>query len=295
MNEFKTAPKLSVRGLIPIGQGIVGEKLTDEQLSSYEEAVSRNILPITDYTTAQCIDGRATESKSDGASIEDIDNEVLSQGPGGLALHLTNALVMSDALVIKDANSFKEAYETVRDLIESLGYKPSKHEGCLAAAKVEDTYKSALKPEVVFPLVSSMTETSNEDIKIIEDIYAKQKSLQSEGFFDAWNPEEVKNYVKENHPNNHSTLVSDHSETHGHKENALVVIKEPGYGFAKNKFISETNGMQAFGYTSAIYEEIADKIAVNPDEAKKIKLALWVNLIDVANVIIKPDHLAVFI
>ena len=146
----------------------------------------------------------------------------------------------------------------------------------------------------MYAIISGIMPTTEEDLKIIEELHQNQLSLQSEGFFSSWNPEEAKNYVKENHPHNHSTLVSDHTETHGHRENALVIIQEKGYGFAKNKFIKETDGMQAFAYTSPIYEELADKIASSPEESRKIKLALWVNLISVANVIIKPDQLAVF-
>lgn len=294
MNEFKTAPKLKLGGMLPFGQGNVGEKLSENELIEFKASVENNILPITDTTTAQCIDGRATESRSDNSSRLDIDNEVLSQGPGGLSLHLANALVASDAIVLRDAGSFSEAYQTTRELIEYLGYKPSKHEGCLAAAKVEDTYKNALNSDQIYSILSSVIDLDENDKIILDELYSRQKDLLREDFFDSWNPEEIKKYVKENHPHNHSVLVSDQSPNHGHYENALLIIKEPGYGFAKNKFINETN-KQAFAYTPAIFEEIVDKIAVNSDEARRIKLALWVNLINVANVIIKPDHLAVFI
>lgn len=284
---------ISAVGTLGFGRGIVGEKLDIHQIPEFQEQLKEYIRPVTDETTAICMDGRERVELADGTK-SGLDQEVFYQGPGGLFYPIAKAALLADAYVMRDAKDLNQAYDIMADLLINLGYKPSKHEGCLALANVQDYYENPLSVEQIYSIVSGVSSTQESDLEILQELDQKRIELLDKKYFEDWDPTRILKHVEEKHSHNHAKLKADESKTHGHYEKALVIVDKPGYGFAKDAFNPNT-GMQAFGITPHIFEEVAKKIATSKEEERRIVLAFWMDLLNTANGIVdEKAELTVF-
>ncbi len=252
---------------LPFGEGVIGADTKDytaEEIEVIVQAVNTCIKPIPKQydNTADCVDGRRTIMFANGVPpLSVLERRVTHQLPGGLVLPVTKAAVAADLQLVRDAHNFQAAYETMFDFLSEAGYEDGGHTGCGASKLVEKSTAEQLPEDIVIatlPILRPQPEN-------IASLWAANSETKhhrlNDGFYSEWSSTWHESFLESKVPHNFSILETQDNETSGHNEKAVVLIRQPGFGFAKNAFIDMTGGMQAFVQTMATAPKIITDIA----------------------------------
>ena len=265
---------------LPFGEGQIGaagfslDSLADQQ--AFSEQLKDHIQLLSNSKTADCVDGRKIIALADGTTDPRLlIARVVPQLPGGLGLATTKAAVGANLALIRDAKSFQAAYETIHDLLTIAGYQDAAHVDCGASKNVEASVAKQLPSEVMLGTLPTLrSQAVHVGTLLAQNWQTKSHRLEA-GFYGQWSSSWHEDFVSSKSPDNFSILETDTTPTHGHSEQALIVIRDESKGLAKNSFIADS-GEQVFGLTAQtpalLIKDLAKTLTVSQREMKRFLL-----------------------
>lgn len=278
---------------LPFGVGLIGGAgswATDEE--EYAAQLSRAVRPLSCANTADCVDERPTVELGDGTrDVSQLEGRIVPQLPGGLGLAVTKAAVAADLAAIRDTANFKQAYEAMSNLLDRLGYEDGGHADCGASKGVEASVATEIdKASMLAVLPAVCADRSDMTALLDTNLRTKRRRLH-DGYYGAWDNRWHEGYLAARYPRNFSILAVDHNDklTHGHHAQAVLLVKRPGMGFAKNSFV-RTTGRQAFADTLAFADDltagIAARLGGSLEERTRFRLELGADPLGVLNILV---------
>lgn len=295
------------------GPGRVVSPVTSEQeLSGLQEKVRDNLVEVSRTNTACCGDGRcilcvasqaeANPSLLDGNETE--ETETLYQLFGGLYNATAHAAVLAGwSGLKKDAASFNTPMSQVGEVLSDKGYEDSAHTSNLAYNNPDKTecgfdegFPSALAETLsgdLDPVLTTLAALSGK--ASFEDMTEEDKQLTAEilgeartrvaqpNFYESYSAVKHRDELKtKNNGQNLSVVKSDHDETHGHHEKALVVVQKTGIT-VDQKALAQMED-QVFVYHQGYAKEIAATLApTTARERRKLELAFDLSSVVIAH------------
>lgn len=271
--------------------------LKSSQYSEYGLQLGQHAERITLRNTADCGDGRKTIALADGTTDPMIlRNRVVAQVLGGPVLALTKSLTAANSVLIRDCKTFKDAYEKVYDVYTSLKdqdgnlYKDGGHEECGASITVEKSVASPILPELLVPSIGLFVPGVDRYRPLIDSLTQTKHQRLESGFYGSWESSWHEDFLRTRTPETFSTLDIDHNhDLGGHYEEALFVVTDEDYGFAKNKFIEDTGGRQSFAVTPSFVARLASLLGTNDEERATIYLAFADDTLHVGGGLMSKD------
>lgn len=258
------SPQFQLVAELPFGEGAIGQgvKFTPEEATEFAADISSCVQPLSNTKTANCVDGRGIKSLADGSEDpHQLEKYVVQTLPGGLGLAVTKAAVAADLVVVRDAKDFKSAYLTVSDLLTELGYQDGGHAACGASKQLEASVAREVDPQTKLAVLPALNLTNQDTPDVLADNWQTKRQRLENGFYGSWDSSWHESFLAERSPGNFAILEGDPlSPTDNHLEEGAALIRTPGLGFAKNRFVAITGGRQVFVETVTTGHSIAAKI-----------------------------------
>jgi hypothetical protein len=289
-SELAVAHNVGQIAALPFGLGLVGRDRHLEGVARqrYVEALGRHQhqIPKGLLITADCMDERFILRFANGLDDPNkIAARVAGSLPGGLVLATMKAGVAANAAFLRDAKTSKAAYETTFNMLQGFGYQDAAHADCGASKHVQNSVASRLDLPTLgqtFVAVGAKLDVIDKPLRDLER--TKYTRLES-GFYGDWDQIWHEEYVSSRVPENFAHLRTDHTPTHGHNASGLLLAEE-GFYFAKNAFIEDTEGLEAFSLTFGLADQVVDRIGGSEQEKTLMKLAYRDDAFNVANQIV---------
>lgn len=291
-HELTQVTEVQRAAALPFGVGLVGadRHLEGDARGRYVQALARHQHPIPRglWLPGDCMDERSILSLADGTK----DPAVLAARKagslaGGTTLATMKAAIAADAAFLRDAKTSKQAYEMTYDELTARGIPEAAHEGCGASTYVLKSVANRLELPVLgqtFAAIGANVDAVRGPLSALDT--NKERRLQA-GFFGDWSPSWHADFVSSRQPGNFSYLKTDDTPTHGHNASGVLLVADGSY-FAKNDFIEDTGGLEAFTLTFGFADQIADALGGSDYERELMKLAYRDDAFNVANHIVAP-------
>ncbi len=282
---------------LDFARGRVGQLLGEQEVPGFAVALGQNTHFVTKSNTAFCGDGRLTVrfAQTPEGHIDDTtaaSEIVVPQLFGGVGLSATKACVAANATIIHGATSFTEAYRIVSASLFELPEKieDAGHEDCGASGNVLSSVENEIPGESLIQGIGLFIPTTEEVIQIAgRNAVIKQRRLQA-GFYADWSPADHADYLTSRYPQNFTYLKGDDNDhvAHGHHESGVYVITGDQQGFAKNQFIQNTDGKEAFAVTAWMMQFLARKLGASEEERTAILVGFIDDTLHVGAGLVKP-------
>jgi hypothetical protein len=288
--DYMNFPPLSFITTLDFGEGKIGAdgfKLDGETAEVFADQINSCVVPITKPNTANCPDGRGIVSLADGTKDPNIlEDYVTHQLLGGLGLAVTKAASAANLVIIRDAKGLKDAYETMYGVLSDVGFEDGGHVGCGASIQAEASVAKQLPEQTVLGALPVFRPVPENVASLYGANLATKQRLLESGYYGKWDNLWHEAFLADKVPQNFAILAKDDGPTSGHYEEGVATIKQPGYGFAKNRFI-RTTGHQIFAETAhtpvTLVDEISKRITVSPVERARFLLEFDVEVPHVLN------------
>jgi len=270
---------VNLAGRLPFGAGAISARYplqTPEAEAEFASQLQPSIRPLTIVNTADCVEDRPIIALADGTTDPTIlAARVTFQLPGGLGLAIAKAAVGADAAYLRDARDFKDSYLKTVEVLAEMGYRDAAHNKCGASNGVEASVAHELPEDQLMAALSTLTAVDAKTSYYVGRNWETKRRRLDAGFYSGWDAGFHVDYVSERFPENASVVAENPAdpETNGHDASALLVVRKPGYGFAKTDFHNRT-GRMAFGITPNIPEEIIGKLGGSDEERARMVLEL---------------------
>lgn len=267
--QIISAGKLSASkwpGAISVSNLINNGTYTVDQINDAKQKINNYYVKVNNSAKTRCIDGRQ-DPNIDSTNIG-------PQVPGGtlgaaLAYRLatfnkdsTKSTFLQDTnYIIKKLLSFGLTPGGHRDVLNST--KQTNKIGCGALDNMEYILKTMLKPEIVNNHMHIVKDMLNTDY--ISSAYLRNLGAatilngQSDHYFVG--KQKALDIIEKNNKNSIATLAGSHQEVF------VIINYVSNTTFDSNKFASENNGMQAFGYDIWRTKQIAELLFPETEHA----------------------------
>jgi hypothetical protein len=296
--EFFVPNNVTYQADLHFGNGHVGEaKALQNDTEKHEFATRLQTAkqPLTIDNTAWCVEDREWTALANGVNDPVILRSiVVRQKPGGLDLWAAKAAAGANLAAFRDAKDFTDLHAKVLNVLELLGYEPAAHDDCGADKSVEKSTADEVDTMAMIEVLPALGQSGDTTLNLLNKNRSTKRRLLEDGFYGSWSPSAHQTMVAERYPHNFAyiRIDSDDKVTHGHDASGLVVVTEPGYGYAKNQFIADY-GQSAFGLTTADDDKMANAIVQalggSAEERARFRLEMAVDPPQVLNQLVVRD------